>query len=363
MRQFDVHFFDRSLTYKHRDSVYDPIIDDDYISAVTNNIDISSTSAVKAGYFVHITNDDINFFGLVTDVSPGEAKTTVTYKPFITLFDEDFLFYCYDQGTGSVSHPDLETAIYNYIRRMYVTTSDTAKRLNLEVVNNVSEANRTTNWSFYILPDSDTSNYNVANLYSDILVNALKRYGVAVRVEPVFSQKKIVLTIEKRLTLFNIDADLDNVVVKTLKYNDRPTGVNKLIVYNSSDYTQSPIVFYVHPDRSWDLDNERRITPVVTKISCVSPNDQTSFAEAALDSAYSTLSGAEWDNLIELETVANDPLIHPMTLRPGQVVCVRYKTGSYTSILTGKKIEGDLVTLLFGSERIQYSKRTRRIGG
>lgn len=359
MRQFNVEFFDRSLTFKHRDSVYDPIIDDDYISAVTNTLEISSTSAVKPGYFVYITNENVKFFGIVTDAAPGEVITTVSYKPFITLFDEEFLMDCYDQGTGTKSHPDLETSMQDYMKQMYVTTSDNSKKLNLNITNSVPSSSRTTNWSFYILPDREESHYSIVNLYSNIIVNALKMYGVVIRVQPVFSEKRIDLFIEKRTTLFNIDANLDNVVVKTLKYNDRPTGTNKLVVYNSDNYSLSPAIFYVHPDRTWDLNDTNRITPVVTKIASVTPDQETGFAGAAVDLAYSTLSGAEWDNLIELVTAANDSLIRPMSLHTGQVVSVWYKGGQYTSILTGRGFEGNQVTLYFGSERIKYSKRRR----
>lgn len=363
MRQFNVEFFDRTLTFVHRDSVYDPTIDDDYISAVSNNVEISSTDKIENGHFVYITSEDIKFFGIVTDVAPGEDITTVTYKPFISLFDEEFLMDCYDQGTGDASHPKLEDALYSYMRKMYVTTSDTHKRLNLEIVNAVSEAKKTSNWSFYILPDVEGSHYSIVNLYTTIIVNALKMYGVVVSVQPIFSSKKIVLTINKIDSTFNIDGNLDNVNVKTLKYNERPTGTNKLVVYNNQYYSDDPIIFYVHPDRSWDIEDTNRITPVVTKVSSVSPSTEGGFAGAAVDLAYSTLSGAEWDNLIELETIANDPIIRPMDLETGQLVSIWYKGGKYSSILTGRGFEGDHVTLYFGSERIKYSKRKYKIGG
>lgn len=363
MRQFNVEFFDRTLTYKHRDSAYNIIIDDDYISAVTNNMEISSTDKVVNGDFIYITTDDIKFFGIVTDVSPGEYTTSITYKPFMSLFDEDFLFNYRDQGTGERTHPTLEEALENYIKRMYITTPDTTKRLNIEVINSVPEANKTSNWSFNITPMQEGSVYNIVNLYTSIITAALKKYGVAILVEPIFSAHKIRLNIVKINSTFKIDGDLDNVKVQTLKYNERPNGVNKLVVYNSSNFSETAI-FYVHPDRTWDLDGDNnRITPVVTKVTSVTPDETYGFAGPAVEAAYSTFSGTEWDNLIELQTVANDPIIAPMDLDIGQKITLYYKGGVYTSILTGRHLETDLVTLYFGSERIQYSKRRYKIGG
>lgn len=154
-----------------------------------------------------------------------------------------------------------------------------------------------------------------------------------------------------------------------MKYNERPNGINKLVVYNSTDFT-SPVTFYVYTDRTWGIGEEsgkERITPVVMDAQIVTPDSSyedplDGFAVAALDAAYSTLSGLQWDNLIELETAVNDPLVKPYEMNIGQLVSIWYKGGKYTSMLTGKTYSNNTVTLLFGSERIQYSKRAKKGG-
>ena len=221
-------------------------------------------------------------------------------------------------------------------------------------------------WSLNLTPDVEGSHYTIIGLYTVLIVNSLKKYGIAIRVRPSFTQKKFILTISKSTRMLNIDGDLDNVTVKTLKYNDRPTGVNKLTIYNSDNYSMS-VTFYVHTDRSFSTeDSTNRITPVVREVRDATPDSSITdpteaFLVAAADVASSVLSGIEWDNLIELETFVSDENVRPMEMEIGQTIKLWYKGGTYQSILTGKTIGTDGITLLFGSERIQYFKRHNKV--
>lgn len=362
MRQYNVDIFDRSLRLRVNDVVVINRIDDDYIASKANSIEIKPTGNVIAGDFIRLKNDLTNFFGVITDVSPGETCTTINYKSFITIFDESILFYVKNQGTdANVSHATLEQTLYNYINATYISTSDTYQRLPITV--SIATGSATALWSFGILPDVENGQYAIVNLYSDLIVEALKKYGVGITVTPSFSRKTIDLVIGKNTEVHKIDGNLKNVNVATLKYNDKPTGTNKLIVYNTENYGQS-ITFYVHPDRSWDINNQDRISPVFKEVTGVAPDQDyedpsEGFAASAVDAAYSILEGLQFDNLIELEVSPTDHNIKPLEMRIGQTVTLRYKDGSYKSILTGKIIEPNLITLLFGSERIEYSKRSK----
>lgn len=362
MRQYNVDIFDRGLNFVFNDVVMINRIDDDYISSKANTVEIQSTTLVNAGDFIRLKNDTTNFFGVITDVAPGEHRTSITYKSFITIFDEPILFNVKDQGTSdNVTHPTLEQAIQNYITASYISTSDTHQRLPILV--SLESGSQTSKWSLGILPDIEEGQYAIIKLYSDLIVEALKKYGVGITVTPNFSTKKVNLLIGKRTNNFNIDGNLKNVTVATLKYNDKPTGVNKLIVYNNDNYGQS-LTFYVHPDRSWDTEDTDRISPVFKEITSTTPDQDyedayAGFVSSAVDSAYSILEGQQWDNLIELEVSPVDENIQPLDLKIGQTVTLIYKEGKYKSILTGRIIEPELITLLFGSERIEYSKRLR----
>lgn len=361
MRQYRVDIFDRKLSFLVNDVVTLSRIDDDYISSKANTLEIHPTSLVSAGDFILLKNDLTDFFGVITDVAPGEHRTSITYKSFITIFDETFLFDTKKQGTSTASHPTLEQTIKDYITSLYITTTDTYQRLPITV--SIASGTQTSKWSLGITPDTEGGHYSIIHLYSVLIVEALKKYGVGISVIPNFSSKTINLVIGKRSANFNIDGNLKNVTVATLKYNDKPTGVNKLTVHNTEDYSQS-ITFYVHPDRSWDTENTNRISPVSKQVTGTAPDQEyedpdEGFAVSAVDSAYSILEGQQWDNLIELEVSPTDKNIQPLDMEVGQTVTLMYKDGKYKSILTGKIIEPELIILLFGSERIEYSKRLR----
>ena len=374
MQQYRVEFFEnylsatsasRKLKYVHHDFANDLAIDDDYIAAQTTVIEILATDKVKAGHLIRILRDDADyFFGLVTNVEPGEYTTKVSFKPFISIFDSDVLFNVLFQWRSD-NNPGvtLEETLQTYINAYFVSNSDYLQDYPMTITIPAA-GSRTVKWNMNIQPETEDEDYAVIGLYGTLIVRAMKEYGVAITITPNFSTGIIALSIGKVSGTKHIDADLKNVIVKTLKVNDRPTGINKLVVHNSLTFL-NPITFYVHPDRSWDTTNSDRITPVSYGIRTVTPdgtynNAEDDFMYAALSAAYDELSGLEFDNLIELECAPNDPLISPTTMKNGQKVAVHYQGGTYTSILTGKKISLETITLIFGSERISYTKKTSK---
>lgn len=360
MQQFSVDIFDRSLAYICNDQTTITSIDDDYLSPRTNTVTIQKTNAeIKAGYFIRLQSEKTEFFGLITDVSPGEYEITIQFSSFISIFSETFLFWLGQQGTESGHAYSLESTIELYIRTYYITNSDSLMRLPISVSidPNITQTQR---WTVGLRRTRDEINYTVIDLYSDLILPALKKYGVSITVTPDFNEKLIKLKITNSAKILKIDGNLDNVMVRTLKYNDRPLGTNKLTIINGNNPDQS-IVYYIHPNRTFDTVNTNRITPVAFETRMVSPTENTlaSFQEAALEEAYNVFSGSSWDNLIELETDPDDMNILPMDLEIGQKITLYYEDATYTSILTGKIIEDSCIVLLFGSERIEYSKRNK----
>lgn len=370
MIQYNIDFFDSNLEFKYNAQATDLSIDEDYLTISSNQVVIPPTTAVETRDFIRVDRGDSSFFGVVSSVEPGEKETKVIYKPFVSLFDEDILFdvryqnktveRTVDGVKSKVNQYSLETVIKRYIDSYYVSASDTNQNLSMSV----SVRSETLPWTLDIYPDNDYTPYSIRGLYKEILVPAMKQYGIALNVVPDFNTKHITVTISKSSFSLDIDGDLDNVIVKTLKYNDKPVGTNKLEVYNAYDASQPPVIFYVHPDRTWDVEDKNRIVPVARSIRMVMPDSETedepeAMALAALDAADSELSGLEWDNLIELETSPADELIDPMNLEFGQSISLWYKQGKYVSILTGKSIMSDAVTLIFGSERVKFTKRIK----
>jgi len=364
MRQYSIDIFDRNLTFKYHDFANSvPKIDDDYLSPVTNSLETGSTDLISTGDFIRIEGTDINYFGVVTDATPGQKITTVQFRSLLSIFDTDFLFDTNDQQKKNDRNPrTLEAELAYYLDAIFKSSNDSSQ--NYQVFN-ISVATSSVNkWGFNITPDTEGSHYSIIGLHSVLLAQALKKYGVAINVTPHFNARRIDISIGTVSDKLTIDADLDSVDVTALKVNDRPNGTNKLIIYNTANYNESA-VFYVYTDRSWGIENKNRIVPVVREIRGIQPyEDETiapedAFPFAAVDTAYDTLSGLEWDNLIELDTMSNDPLVNPLSLKFGQQITMRYKNGTYSSILTGKAYDGNVVKLVFGSERITFTKRTR----
>lgn len=360
---YNADIFDGQLNFVFHAAVSIRNIDDDYISPTLNSVELPATDLIKSGHFIRLESDLFVFFGVITDVLPGENVTTVKFKSFITIFDDEFLF---DSSLQLLSTQTLEATIEKYIQELYVTNSDTYQNLPISISIDPN-IRQTTAWALGMVSERDDTYFCIGNLYSNVIVKALKKYGVAINVFPDLSEKKIRLRITKNMVPFNIDADLKNVHVKTLKYNAKSSNTNKLVIYNLDDFSQS-ITFYVHTDNTWDDEDQDRVVPVIRDIRSVSPysdieDPQEAFIDSAISMAYSILSGSAYDNLIELEVSLGDPIVKPEEILIGQCVSIWYKGAKYTSILTGRKINDNTITLLFGSERIEYSKRAAMNGG
>lgn len=361
MQQFNVDIFDRSLSYVCNGQTTVNSIDNDYLSPKTNTIAISNVNKeIIAGYFIRLQSDETDFFGLITDVSPGEFETTIQFSSFITVFNETILFWVGFQGLEAGHVNPLEGTIADHIRIYYVTTTDRLMYLplNVYVDPNITEIKQ---WTLGITRTKEEIDFTTLSIYADLIVPALKRYGVSLIVTPDFNRKMIDIKVTRSSKTLNIDGDLDDVTVRTLKYNNRPLGTNKLEVVNNNN-TNTKVTYYVHPNMTFDTSNTNRITPVAFETRMVVPREDTtaSFQEAALEEAYNVFSGAAWDNLIELEVAPDNQNILPMEMEIGQKVTLWYKGATYSSILTGKVIEDHNIILLFGSERIEYTKRAKR---
>lgn len=361
MQQFNVDIFDRSLSYVCNGQTIVSSIDDDYLSPKTNTITISNVDKeIIAGYFIRLQSDETEFFGLITDVSPGEFETAIQFSSFISIFDEVILFWVGFQGLEAGHANPLEGTIAHHIRVYYVTTTDRLMYLplNVYVDPNIVEISQ---WTLGITRTKEEIDFTTLSIYADLIVPALKRYGVSLIVTPDFNSKMIDIKVTRSSKTLNIDGELNDVKVRTLKYNNRPLGTNKLEIVNNLHPTDT-IMYYAHPDMSFNTTDANRITPVAFETRMIVPQEDTtaSFQAAALEEAYNVFSGAAWDNLIELEVAPDNQNILPMEMEIGQKVTLWYKGATYSSILTGKIIEDHNIILLFGSERIEYTKRAKR---
>lgn len=373
MSQCNVDFFDRSLNLVHHDIIDSPCIDEDYLTPVTNSIEIGVTDKVKNGYLVYIKGTPADFLGIVTDVKDDEYLTTVTFKPMVSLFDHPIMFDTnYQTSAGGTK--SLEEVINLYISRYHAKTggslgNDTDSYLYDETVLDIGTASSTMSWGFNLKSDVEDMHHCKIGFQQMLLNRAMTKHGVVVRsyIQYNNGEKKLVFRTGAIDGSMILDADREEVKVKTLQIQNAADVTNKLEIWNSKNFTEK-VYYYLHPDGTYDTNkSSNRIEPV--KIDVLTAQEERdeddivtkTFAEAARSEAASTYGSITWTNLIELEVLPTDNAIQPLTIPIGQKVNIYYKGTMYSTILTGRKM-GDVITLVFGTVRLDLTKKLKQGG-
>lgn len=328
----------------------------DYISPVRNNITILN-SQVEKGNYIRIQGEERDYFGVVRSVSSRSEKTiTLEYGSFLDVFDTPIVFDTDLQGTST-----LEQVIADLITSTFISSSDNLQNITGLSVETTSE---TTSWGFNLKSDTEGKHTCIINLYNTILVRALQEYGVVVRVFPDVQEKTILLKIGvPDETERVIEADLPNIIDKNIVIKETNNDVNKLVVYNTENYTTKQ-TYYRHTDDTYDTIDDDRIVPVVQSIEGVAPeyNGDTiskTFVQMANSKAAEVFGAIKFNNLIELAVLNDDSLVKPSEQEIGQKVIVRSKGKEYESILTGYT-KGQTTLLVFGTIRLDLTKIVRR---
>ena len=325
--------------------------DFDYLSTVENSVVIAFDENVQKGDYIRIYNDTDNYFGYITAIQVNEAVqgfSEIRFKPFITLFDAPILFDTTLQGSAT----SLEQAIANYITAYWISNSDTSQNiygLQVEVIS------VTSGWGFHITSDQQGLNKAIINFMSSIIRRALTKYQVGLFAEPDFEARTVKVKIGvKDYSTFYIEADLPNVVEKSIIVNETTKDTNKLVIYDQADLATN-IIYYKHPDGSYDTNNTNRIIPVIYSITSVTAVEGDTFANAAKDAADKQFDTDSYNNLIELTVQNDDQLINPESIAIGQLVNIISNGTSYASILTGIERK-ETTKLIFGTIRLDLTK-------
>lgn len=353
MKQYNVEFFSADFTNVSHTNVSLASYSEDYISLEDNEITVVDC-AVEVGYYIRIVKGDTEFFGIVKGVtSPNKREKVVTYSGFLSLFDTDVLFDTDLQGSATT----LENALKNLINGLFAG-SDTSMNITGLTIQTTSA---TADWGFNLKADTEGKHHCIVNLYNVLITKALEKYSVVIKAVPDVQNKTVTMYIG---TVggdpINIDADLPNIVEKSIIIRQTSLDVNKLIVYDTANYSTNR-KYYKHPDGSYDRTDSNRITPVVQEIHAVTVEETggKTFAQLADSDAAELFGNANYSNLIELIMANDDSLIKPQSLVIGQIVSVNSAGKSYTSILTGKTIS-DRTKLTFGLVRIDLTKILKR---
>ena len=258
--------------------------------------------------------------------------------------------------------------IYNYITDYFIANDDAAQNIPGLSVTYDTE----TEWNFLIEPDIKVDEesgetpipYAVVNLLNDLIIPAFEQH--LIRITSVVNEElaSIMLTIGIEDGTAMIEADLPNVIEKKITLAQTSMTTNKLVIYDKADLVTN-IVYYLHPDYSYDTTNDDRITPVVYEIATAEAKEATeeepavTFEEAAATVADDKFGGIEFNNLIELTVLNDDNMIKPYDMKIGFSVSVLSEGKIYHSILSGRQVK-KTTKLIFGLIRMDLTKKIQR---
>lgn len=354
MRAYNVEIFSSKFEFITACTVSDVPYSFDYLNIDTNTVELVTNAAVMNGDYIHIKGENVDYFGVVSGVLSGNQKGSmqIEYKSFHSLFDTPILFDTDLQGQGT-----LENRLKAIIESYWINNSDSVQNI---MGLRVRTASSTTGWGFNLKSDTEGMHHLICNFYSTFVVRSMQKYGVAISVDTDFSQKLIILTIGKiDADVKYIEAELPNVLEKSITIKESDFDVNKLLIYNAQNYTTS-ITYYRHSDDSYSTVNTDRISPVVQNIVSILPQEGESFATLAASEASDVFGSIEYNNLIELQILPDDQLIKPREYEYGQRVIVLDSGNEYNSIYTGSRFENGIFTMIFGTVRMDLTKILQR---
>ena len=319
-------------------------LDMDYLAYNAYTVTTKMMDA-KKGYFVRITRDNVHVAsGYIADVQPGKTTQEISIKPLQSLFDVE-VFYT------PVS--DCITWLATNIQAALMNNADTLQNRPITLTYTASAD---------ALPLTGFNLHKTVNILS-VIISALKTYGVVCTMSLDVTNKRIVVDIAQQTATQIIEANLENVLQSSVTLGDSYGSTNKLIIRKTdkdSGENLGETTFYLHNDGTINTTNTNRIYPVFWELETLDTEDDQTAAqwlEKATARAKEVLEPAKYDNEIVLMYDVDDQIVHPADAQIGTDTTIYLDGLTYASILTGKKIEGQKITLTYGVVRQDLTKK------
>ncbi|MBR2894240.1 MAG: hypothetical protein IKC03_01100 [Oscillospiraceae bacterium] len=353
MRPYNVEIFTPAFELVGNTNVNEVTYKEDYLTSDENSITVLALPGIQKQDYIRISRGAEEYAGVITEIGYGTDKSkqlqTISFKPLVELLNTDILFDTDLQGSGT-----MEEFIRDRIREMYIDNTDALQNITGLSLSTVSG---TEGWSLHITPAESGGHYNIVNLMDSVIIPAMQKYGILVKAKLDVQTKQIHMSIGKTASgVVVIESDLPNIIKKNVTIKQVSADVNKLVLYNGADYTQTR-TYYLHPDLSYDTKDTDRITPVVCELQTISGEEN--FESAAITAAHNKFSSLAFSNLIELTMANGDTLVKPEEMEFGQEVDIISDGEMYRSILTGRE-RGKTTKLIFGTVRLDLTKILRR---
>lgn len=319
-------------------------LDMDYLAYNAYTVTTKMMDA-KKGYFVRITRDNAHVAsGYIADVQPGKTTQEISIKPLQSLFDVE-VFYT------PVS--DCITWLATNIQAALMNNADTLQNRPITLTYTASAD---------ALPLTGFNLHKTVNILS-VIISALKTYGVVCTMSLDVTNKRIVVDIAQQTATQTIEANLENVLQSSVTLGDSYGSTNKLIIRKTdkdSGENLGETIFYLHNDGTINTTDTNRIYPVFWELETLDTEDDQTAAqwlEKATARAKEVLEPAKYDNEIVLMYDVDDQIVHPADAQIGTDTTIYLDGLTYASILTGKKIEGQKITLTYGVVRQDLTKK------
>lgn len=352
MRPFsNIEIFDRELNFKANTAVESVDINLDYLDPEQNTLSIRDVDSVGINDIIRIAGEDGEYFGIVSEIDRQKnGITKVTIKDLATLFDVTIIVDKNDM-TGS-----LENFIKETIKDLYISNSDTSMNIDATITTETT----TNDWILDIEPMADETTLCEVNLFDEIILPAFKSYEILVKTSIDLGEKKFIFKVTKNTAdPITLEADLPEVLEKSITVRQAQSQINKLTIYNADDYSASPIVYFLHPDGTFDTNDTDRIVPVKWQYATTAASDsggvQKTFAQNAEETAASMFAAEEYNNLITLSYVD-----YPK-FNVGQKVNIISNGVIYPTVFTAIE-RGQKTKLVFGMIRLSLIKTLKGRG-
>lgn len=334
---FRVEIFTRDYSFKAASAIEPPVLAFDYLTLEKTKV--KATANAEKGDIVNVLDGTgrVVYQGLVDDVERDKTRTqTITLKPLLSLFDVDVSF---DRTTYQYA----EDLIASIIDEHFIHNSDALQNIpgmRLEV-------------SSHTLARLNLKD-NIHNLY-EIITKAFGGHGVVTDLEFRPWSGEVMVTIGRRGGDIVIEADLPEVVAKSMVIGDSYGKLNKLTLIDRGDEAQRS-VYYLHQSGTISTIDEDRLLPVFFGTEYIDVDEDEDFQAATYSRAYEVLAPQKFDNLIEL-TIPSHSRILDAELPIGTPASILSGGEVYTSVLTGHEKTQQTTKLLFGMVRVDLTKR------
>lgn len=347
MSVFSIEFFSEIFEYVGHTVIENCDWKYDYM-AIEPTIIRTEPVSCRRGNYIKIFNEmeKQTNWGYITQIELQDGMQEITIMPIVGKLNVE----CY-KDRNDLKKMSAEMFLKELIAQAYQNPDDIKQNIKgLEIV----IESRTENAVLNLVDD-------IHNIY-DIAIRELKKYRIFVEFMVLISEKKIICTIRKATdSIKTIEADLNNVIQKTINFKDTYEIVNKIVIYgeyqeNKENFGKTEkAAYYLTPaGEITKTPGSQRILPVIWNIEKISI--QENFEQEAQEKAYERLYREEADNNIELVIQKKDRLVTVRDLEIGQKVTVISNGAPYNSIFTGFEEEGEKIIYIFGAIRTEYSK-------